>query len=167
MFGLSFSPEVLFAASVVNFTGEELLGRPTDSSITVNIVPDSTIEYYYEYGTTPGTYTDQTSPETATGGQAHEIIITGLTPNTEYFYRMVYDGDGDVNDGDYEVRSEYTFQTQRAAGESFVFTVISDSHHNMNSSHQQAMDNILADQADFCFDLGDTFYAPFYYVFAF
>ena len=51
MFGLSFSPEVLFAASVVNFTGEELLGRPTDSSITVNIVPDSTIAYYYVYGT--------------------------------------------------------------------------------------------------------------------
>ena len=41
-------------ATTVTFSGEELLGKPTDSSITINIVPDATIEYYYEYGTSQG-----------------------------------------------------------------------------------------------------------------
>ena len=107
-------------ALTTTFTGGELLGKPTDTSITINIVPDSTIEYYYEYGTTSGVYTDQTSPVTATGGQPHEVTITELSPNTRYYYRMVYDADGDVSNG-FEVRSEHTFQTQRDGGESFVF----------------------------------------------
>ena len=41
-------------ASEITFTGQELLGRPTDSSVMITIVPDVTIEYYYEYGTTSG-----------------------------------------------------------------------------------------------------------------
>ncbi len=142
-------------ADTVDFTGEELLGRPTDSSITINIVPASTIEYYYEYGTTQGgPYPNQTLPETAIGGDPHEVVITGLTPNTRYYYRMIYDGDEDVDDGDYEVRPEYTFQTQRAEGESFVFTVTSDSHGSFGTN---TATNILNGSPDFHVDLGDTF----------
>ena len=141
-------------ADTITFTGGELLGKPTDTSITINIVPASTIEYYYEYGTSSGSYTEQTSPVTATGGQPHEVVITGLSPNTRYYYRMVYDGDGDVEDGDYEVRPEYTFQTQRAEGESFVFTVTADSHGNFGTN---TATNILNNGPDFNVDLGDTF----------
>ena len=117
-------------ADTITFTAGELLGKPTDTSIAINIVPASAIEYYYEYGTSSGSYSYETDPVTAAGGQPSEVVITGLIPNTRYYYRMVYDGDGNVNDGDYEVRSEHTFQTQRAVGESFVFTVTSDSHGN-------------------------------------
>ena len=42
------------AATSITFTGEELLGKPTDTSITINIVPASTIEYHYQYGTVSG-----------------------------------------------------------------------------------------------------------------
>jgi hypothetical protein len=158
LLGFLFAPGVIFAETI-NFTGGELLGKPTDTSITINIVPDSTIEYYYEYGIDEGgPYAAQTSPMTAAGGQPHEIVITGLSPDTRYYYRMVYDGDGDVNDGDYEVRGEHTFHTQRVRGEEFVFTITSDSHHQMNTAHQQAMQNVLSDQPDFHLDLGDTFY---------
>ena len=45
----------------ITFTGEELLGRPTDHSISIKIVPDEAISYYYEYGTSSGAYADQTS----------------------------------------------------------------------------------------------------------
>ena len=45
----------------ITFTGEELLGRPTDDSISIKIVPDEAITYYYEYGTTSGVYGTQTS----------------------------------------------------------------------------------------------------------
>jgi hypothetical protein len=147
------------AATAVSFSGGELLGKPTDTSITINIVPDAAIEYYYEYGTSPGTYTHETPPLTAPAGEAHEVVISGLSPNTRYYYHMIYDGDLDVNDGNYIVRDEHTFHTQRARGEGFVFTITSDSHAQFNDRHRQAMVNVLADQPDFNLDLGDTFFA--------
>ena len=76
------------AATTITFTGEELLGKPEDTSITVNIVPASTIEYHYQYGTTSGSYTGQTANVTATAGQPSEVVISGLTANTQYYYRM-------------------------------------------------------------------------------
>ncbi len=41
-------------ATTVTFTGEELLGKPTNDSVTINIVPAADIVYRYEYGTTSG-----------------------------------------------------------------------------------------------------------------
>jgi hypothetical protein len=145
-------------ADTITFTGEELLGKPTDTSITINIVPNSTIEYYYEYGTSQGgPYPDSTLPKTATGGQPDEVVIVGLSPNTRYYYRMIYDGDGDVEDGDYEVRDEHTFHTQRAPGSTFKFTIVADSHAYYNTEYHNTMENVRDDEPDFHFDLGDTF----------
>ena len=144
------------AADVITFTGEELLGKPTDTSITVNIVPNEEIEYYYEFGSAPGTYTGQTTPVTAAAGQPHEVVISGLAPNTKYYYRMRYHAPGDGDD--WVNRDEHSFHTQRTEGSTFVFTVTSDSHAQLNAEHQQAMVNVLADEPDFHLDLGDTFY---------
>ena len=121
-------------ADTATFTAGELLGKPTASSVTINIVPASTIQYRYQYGTASGTYTQQTDPVTATGGQPSEVTIQGLSANTLYYYRMVYDADGSVTDGDFETRPEHTFRTQRAAGAPFVFTVTSDIHNNVSTT---------------------------------
>ncbi len=145
------------AATVITFTGAELLGKPTDTSITINIVPNSTIEYHYQYGTAPGVYTGQTPNVTATANQPHEVVIDGLDANTEYYYRMRYHAPGDAMD-DWVTRDEHSFWTQRALGSAFTFTVTADSHHQMNAAHQQAMTNVYDDQPDFHIDLGDTFY---------
>ena len=77
-------------------------------------MPASAIQYRYEYGTASGSYAHQTSPVDATGGQPSEVTIQGLSPDTLYYYRMVYDADGSVTDGDFETRTEHTFRT--AAG---------------------------------------------------
>ena len=53
------------SADPITFTGEELLGRPTDTSMSIKVVPDEDISLYYEYGTTSGVYTQQTATETA------------------------------------------------------------------------------------------------------
>jgi hypothetical protein len=152
------------AATTITFTGEELLGKPTDSSITINIVPDSTIEYHYQYGTSSGVYTGQTPNATATGGQPHEIVISGLSPNTQYYYRMRYHAPGDSMD-DWITRAEHSFWTQRAQGSTFTFTIISDSHLGQyggqtareQALYQQTLLNAGADNPDFHIDLGDTF----------
>jgi len=141
----------------VAFTGQELLGRPTDSSILLTIVPDATIEVYYEYGTSPGAYIGQTSPATAAGGQAHKTTITGLSANTKYYYRMQYRTSG----GSWVARAERSFWTQRAPGAAFTFTITSDSHVNIMLGNAgtwtQTMNNVAADHPDFLIDLGDTF----------
>jgi len=144
------------AATTITFTAEELLGKPTDTSITINIVPASTIEYHYQYGTAPGTYTGQSANATATGGQPHEITITGLAADTKYYYRMRYHAPGEAQD-DWVVRAEHSFQTQRPEGSTFVFTLTSDIHDNRDSNYQAAMTNINGDSPDFHIDIGDTF----------
>ncbi len=137
----------------IHFTGEELLGIPTATSITINIVPDETIDYYYQCGTSPGVYTEQTSVMIADADQPHEIVINDLTPNTKYFYRMQYR----ASDSSWITRDEYSFQTQRSVGDTFVFTITADPHATGTEDHIQTMSNLIDDQADFHIDLGDTF----------
>ena len=144
------------AASTITFTAEELLGKPESTSITINIVPDSTIEYHYQYGLSAGANTWQTANVTATAGQPSEITITGLTANMKYYYRMQYHTPGDAMN-DWVNRTEHSFWTQRAPGSTFKFTIVSDSHAMYNTQYQQAMTSIASDQPDFHFDLGDTF----------
>jgi hypothetical protein len=152
----SAQPETPTAPSVITFTAEELLGKPTDTSISINIIPSATIEYHYQYGTTPGVYTGQTINMTATAGQPSEIILGGLTTNTKYYYRMQYHAPGDAANA-WVSRTERSFQTQRAKGSTFAFTITSDSHALFNSNYQQTMINILNDRPDFNIDLGDMF----------
>ena len=143
-------------AQTTTFTAQELLGKPTDTSVTISIVPASNIQYRYEYGTASGSYPHGTTPVNATGGQPSEVTIQGLSPHTLYYYRMVYDADGSVTDGTFETRTEHTFRTQRTTGGSFAFTVTSDSH-GAGTNVANAMTNILNEQPDLHIDLGDTF----------
>jgi hypothetical protein len=149
---------LVHAATPITFSGEELLGKPTDTSITINIVPNTTIEYHYQYGTSSGSYTEQTVNWTATGGQPHEIVIDGLTANTKYYYRMQYHAPGDAMD-DWVNRDEHFFWTQRAEGSTFIFTIVADSHayYGTQSQYHSTMANVRDDEPDFHFDLGDTF----------
>ena len=140
-------------AQTVSFTAPELLGKPTDHSIVVNVIPASDIELYYEYGTTSGVYTAQTATVSAAAGEPTEVTITGLQPNTRYYYRMQYHTSG----GSWVARTEHYFWTQRAPGSTFKFTIVSDSHAMYNTQYQQAITNIINEQPDFHFDLGDTF----------
>jgi hypothetical protein len=42
------------------FNGMIVLGRPTNTSITANLLSNTALETYLEYGTLPGVYTSQT-----------------------------------------------------------------------------------------------------------
>ena len=78
------------AATPITFSGLELADNPTDESSTILLVLDSTVEYHYQFGTSTGSYPNQTSTLTVTWEQPHEIVIDGLTAHTKYFYRMRY-----------------------------------------------------------------------------
>ena len=97
-------------------------------------------------GPSQGSYTGQTSNSTAIGGQPHQVVISGLTANTKYYYRMRYHLPGET---DWVERPEHSFWTQRAKGSTFTFTIISDSHMSGGggnvSQYQQTLANVVAE----------------------
>ncbi len=149
----------------VSFPGPELLGRPTDHSVTVNVAANAALQAYFEYGTQAGGPYTQTSPASGASSPASAaanvplvIVLGNLAPDTQYFYRMIYRQTGTST---WTTRPEHTFHTQRAPGAGFTFTVGSDSHINIvfgsPSLFQQTLQNIAAENPDFYIDLGDTF----------
>ena len=149
--------EVLVAQT---FTGSELLGRPTDQSVTLNVVANTAYWVYFEYGTVSGSYTQQTAPVSAAADEPITVLMNGLSANTRYYYRMRYNDDGGST---WATGNEYTFHTQRAEGETFTFTLTSDSHlgetvsGNTPGRYEQTTLNVAADGSDFHLDLGDAF----------
>jgi hypothetical protein len=141
------------------FTGTELLGRPTDHTITINVVSSSALEAYAEYGITSGAYTDTTTHISQSANQPIVIELTGLTTDTKYYYRIRYRTSG--SGGAFSARSEYSFRTQRAADSTFKFDITSDSHVNIMLGNltfwTRTLNNIKLDNPDFLLDLGDTF----------
>jgi len=153
----------LYPSVASTFIAQELLGRPTDHSATVNALTLLTLEVYFEYGTSSGQYTQQTAVAACPGQTPFEAVLDQLSADTEYYYRMRYRQPGDA---EFLAGPEYSFHTQRAPESAFVFTVQADSHlqnalrgnrlEHM-ALYRQTLANALADQPDFHIDLGDTF----------
>jgi hypothetical protein len=138
----------------LDFIATEILGRPTDTSVTVNVVPAVTMEIYYEYGTTPGAYTNSTTLQTAAAGAPLETLIDGLQPNMRYYYRIRYGG---------QAGQEHTFHTQRAPGSTFTFAIQGDSHpERVNKQfdaglYTRTLESAANDAPDFYLTIGDDF----------
>lgn len=133
----------------------ELLGRPTDHSITVQAFFWDAAEVCVQYGTSSGNYPGQTAWQTFAAGDPAEILITGLDANTKYFYRLCYRQPGTM---DVTTRPEFTFHTQRPPGSTFSFIVQADPHLDEQSDtalYRLCLQNQLADEPDFMIDLGD------------
>jgi hypothetical protein len=157
-----------WAAAIATFKTENilpptayniLLGRPKDTSVGVNAILEQDGEVSFEYGTVPGIYTSgPIGTAAATAGEPVKAVINGLTPNTQYYYRLLF---RPSSSDPWLPGNEFSFHTQRAQGSTFVFTITSDSHVNIllgeASTWQQTLSNVGSDHPDFHLDLGDTF----------
>jgi phosphodiesterase/alkaline phosphatase D-like protein len=140
----------------------EMLSRPTDNSVTLSALADVDLLIKVEYSTTPTIYspapTIPANPAMFPGGKPIQLVITGLQPDTQYYYRMLYSEDGGLS---WTARDAHSFHTRRAAGSPFAFTITSDSHVNVllgnAATWQQTMTNVANDHPDFVIDCGDTF----------
>jgi len=145
-------------AQPVTFTGQELLGRPTQSSVTINAVANQPLDAYIQYGTQTGVYTGQTNIVSLAANEPIEIVVTSLQSNTKYYYQLVYRKTGTST---WMQRAEHFFYTQRQPGSTFKFDVTSDSHVNIllgnGTTWQRTLTNIDNDDPDFLIDCGDTF----------
>ena len=163
--GVSASAAYLIGNTLADatFTSPEFLGIPTDRGVTVNLEAAVTLEAYAEYGSSPGVYGGRTAATTFPAGSPLEIRIeapAGATPlaaGRRHFYRVRYRRPGEA---EFLARGERSFQTQRARGTAFTFTITADPHLDEMTNpglFALAMRNIRADNPDFHVDLGDIF----------
>lgn len=133
-----------------------LLGRPTDTSININIVPEKNLEVFAEYKNSTSSVYTRTSAMMVKAGVPANIVISGLAPDTGYGYHLCCRIVGDTV---IKYSPEYSFYTQRRPGSSFVFDVQADSHLDDRASealYRVTLNNVLNDKPDFLIDLGDT-----------
>ncbi len=137
-----------------NYT--EVLGRPTDSSITMSILFDKSVNVYWEYGTSSGSYNVSTPVYTTIADTPIEVLFSNLAASTKYFYRTKYKLVGANN---YVFGAEHFFQTQKKPGTSFSFVVEADPHLDSNcdpESYKLTLQHMLSKSPDFLIDLGDN-----------
>ncbi len=153
--------KIVFFICAANFANsqtilhKELLGKPTDNSITIQMIFAQAVDIRVEYGTNQGVYSNQTNWQTFADSIPAEITINGLTADTKYYYRINYKSSGSNT---IIIRPEYHFQTQRLPGSSFTFVVQADPHLDSSSDtslYNLCLKNQLEDNPDFMIDLGD------------
>jgi hypothetical protein len=115
--------------AVQKFT--EILGRPTNSSVTMSILFDRETEVYWEYSTSSGVYSNKTATAIAGKDSPLEFDFTNLAANSQYFYRTRYRAQGASSP--FLSGPEHSFHTQRPAGSTFTFAVEADPHLDSNS----------------------------------
>ncbi len=135
-----------------------ILGRPSDKSITINLLPHKNISVYVEYKkSTESNYT-KTEVKNCFEGISIEMELDNLQSNSLYNYQVLY---RENSSGNFITGEEHSFHTQRSIGSSFTFTIEADPHpYDKKGSHNLwdvTLTNQLKDNPDFLFDLGDTF----------
>lgn len=134
---------------------KEVLGRPTSTSILVQTFFDDAAEVRVQYGTTSGSLTSQTGWQTFAAGAPADVNLTGLSPNTTYYYRVTYRMLGGTTVTN---RPQYSFTTPRSLGTDFTFIVQADPHLDSQSDtalYRICLNNQAADKPDFMIDMGD------------
>lgn len=137
-----------------------ILGRPTESSIALNVLATNSLEAYCEYSTTSGLFTSQTGVTNLTANVPGIMTLTALDADARYYYRLRYRLAGQ---NDFSAAVEHTFHTQRATGSAFTFSIQGDSHpervNNMFESahYSNTLATAAADLPDFYVAMGDDF----------
>ena len=146
------------AADTISFYSNPILGRLTNNTVTISILPKKNLDIYYEYGISRGNYNFQTTVQSVSPNITVRSVLSSLSANTRYYYRIRYKLTGTES---YTAGEEFTFITQRSKEASFVFTVEADPHlYDKKGGHslmRLCLQNQLADNPDFMIDLGDTF----------
>lgn len=144
-----------FLSSSQTVIHAEVLGRPTDSSIIIQMIFQDSVEVAIEYGMISGTYTNQTTWQLFPDSITAEIELNNLQPDTRYYYRTLLRSPRATS---VLTRPEFTFHTKRQQGQTFTFDVIADVHVDEQTDTailNRCMLNQTEDQPDFIVDLGD------------
>lgn len=143
-------------ASAQNFN--VILGRPTDTSITLSVMFDQNMQVSIEYDTSTLTLNNNTEEYEVSANIPNEIDLKNLLPDERYYYRLKY---GVPGGSTFSYSPQYNFHTQRRPGKSFVFTVEADEHlydiKGVGNMFKVTLANQALDTPDFMLSLGDIF----------
>lgn len=146
-------PAMLQAQQIIH---GEMLGRPTDTGITIQAFFDADAEARLRYGVEEQQLYDSTAWQACAASSPLEIVLTELKPNQRYYYRLEYRS---MIESTVVSRPVRTFHTQRPKGAPFTFVIQADPHMDNQSDSvvwQNCLSNQLNDQPDFMVDLGDV-----------
>ena len=126
--------------------------------MTLNVIPVTQDPWFVEWGTGPNSL-ERRSDVRRASAEPVNIVLDGAAPSTRYYYRVrTVAGSGANAVG----ATRGTFRTQRRPGESFVFTVSTDSHLNIKRpprkpehAFSRAVRLAQNDEPDFHVTLGD------------
>lgn len=156
----------LYRTLRATFVGRELVSRPTDESATLSVMSLVTLEMYFEWGLSPGSYTHQSPVVCVPGGTPHVVRLERLRPDMRYYYRLRY---RPAEGGPFEAGPPRTFHTARARGSSFAFAIVADSHlqelgwtPNGYALYRRTLQNVSWDAPDFLLDMGDAIHSEMY-----
>lgn len=155
----AFKKESFLEASKINYN--ILLGRATQNSIAMNLMLKNDADVFIEYGKDKSKLELKTQTFHLTKNNPQEFLLDGLLPNQKCFYRVCYQ----INKNTLITREHvFSFHTQREKGNGFVFTIAADSHlgtlkHCDPALYQLTLNNVVKDNPDLHFSLGDDFRA--------
>jgi predicted phosphodiesterase len=139
------------------FEGSLLLGAPEPDQISANILAKHPSHLYLAWGPSSKEYTRKSSVAKADSQNPAVFVMNCLQPGKKYFYRLYFKKQ---SENSYHITEEYSFHTPRLPGQSFTFTIQSDSH-LINRADQgvyrQTLEAMAQFHPDFLIDLGDTF----------
>jgi len=145
--------------TVQDFPGTIILGRPTGNEITFSLLSSVDIAEMYVTAESQVAPAAQTSVFSLGAGSPTTITLSGLYPNSYYYYTAI------MNFGGTSVCSTmHGFQTQRSPGSSFTFAIIADTHLGNDflcnqDRYKQTLQNINDERPDFTISIGDDFLA--------
>ncbi len=137
---------------------DEMLGRPTDHSVTVSVLFSEPVLAYFVYGKSPADLSLATDTALSQAGAPLVMDLQDLASDTRYYYRTVYKKPAG---GNFIFGPTRTFHTQRAPGSPFTFLIEADEHlydrKGVPRLYAICLQNQAQDSADFMLSLGDTF----------
>ncbi len=150
-------PKTTFRTEVPAHSGTIVLGRPTQSSVTLSVLLHTNAAARLVWGTSPQALSCGERSVSLAADVPQELVIDGLRPDTRYYYEV---REAATRQTVLPAPGVGTFHTARPAGEAFTFTVTADSHLDENTDpavYRRTLALALADAPDFHIDLGDTF----------
>ena len=138
----------------------QILGRPTNSSIAINVLSTENITAQVEYGYVKGKYSAKSDEFLVSASNPGVAEIKGLKSNSLVFYRVNFKTD---SNSEFQNGKQFSFFTARKAGTNFAFTVQGDTHPERagkmfnEALYGVTLANIASQRPDFHILLGDDF----------
>lgn len=153
-------PEAKLSAEVLALSALSAVpGRPTATSLTLNVLGDQDQEVYVEFGTSLDAIARKTATLRLAADSPVEMVLEGLEANHGYVYRLRTRIPGTDS---FVTGPQGRFHTQRAPGSEYSFEVIGDSHPERPQQfnpelYAQNLKHAAADAPDFFITMGDDF----------